>query len=180
MTNSIRHKCFISYHHGDSSGLEGDKNAVESFITTYSAHHDIFISRAVGIDQEIIDSNNSDYIMRRIRERYLTDSTVTIVMIGRCTWARKYVDWEIASSLRNDQNNKRSGLLAIQLPNTPDSTPLPPRFQDNLNSGYAKYYRFPSNPRDLELMILEAFEARNIKFHLVKNDRELISNNRPC
>ena len=53
--------------------------------------------------------------MRKIREKYLTNSTVTIVFIGECTKARKYVDWEIASSLRNDPNNGRSGLLGINL-----------------------------------------------------------------
>jgi hypothetical protein len=38
--------------------------------------------------------------LRRIRQLYLLDSTVTIVLIGKCTWARKFVDWETQASLR--------------------------------------------------------------------------------
>lgn len=180
MINSVRHKCFISYHHGDPHLSNGDQHAAEIFVSNFSGNYEVFISRAVGIDQDIIDSTNSDYIMRGIRERYLTDSTVTIVLIGRCTWARKYVDWEIASSLRNDPINKRSGLLAILLPNVPDSTQIPPRLSDNVNSGYAKYYRYPSTPQNLASMISEAFDARTIKSHLVDNRRGLYSNNRSC
>lgn len=44
------------------------------------------------------DSNNPEYIMRRIREEKLHDSTVTIVLIGNCTHSRRYVDWEIKAS----------------------------------------------------------------------------------
>lgn len=53
-----------------------------------------------------------------IRDKYLADSTVTIVLVGHCTWARRYVDWEVYSSLRRDRNNRLNGLLAITLPLT--------------------------------------------------------------
>jgi hypothetical protein len=42
------------------------------------------------MEQDIIDIDNTDYVMRRIK-----DSTVTIVLIGKCTWARRSIDWEI-------------------------------------------------------------------------------------
>ena len=35
------------------------------------------------MEQDIIDSDNTDYVMSRIRELYLKDSTVTIVLIGK-------------------------------------------------------------------------------------------------
>ena len=101
--DQTRHKCFVSYH-------QDDEDEVIQFIDDYSS---VFIAKVLGVsdDDDFIHSSNKDYVMRRIRELYLTDSTVTIVLIGKCTWARKYVDWEIASTLRNDSNNKRSGLL---------------------------------------------------------------------
>ena len=52
--------------------------------------------------------------MDRIRDYYLTDSSVTIVLVGACTWARKYIDWEVYSTLRRDKNNRLSGLMAIE------------------------------------------------------------------
>ncbi len=110
-----KRKVFISYHH------DHDQDEVEAFLDEFG---DSFIAKVIGVsdDDDFIDSKDSDYIMRRIREKYLTDSTVTIVMIGSCTWSRKYIDWEIASTLRDDTNNKRSGLLAITLPSEADGS----------------------------------------------------------
>lgn len=171
------HKCFISYH-------QEDRFAVARFIREFNQFRPSFIARAVGISQDIIDSTDSDYIIRRLREKYLTDSTVTVVMIGRCTWARRYVDWEIASSLRNDPRNKRSGLVAISLPYMNDATgaSLPPRVRDNWNgeNGYARWWKYPQSARDLEYMIELANSARDTLGHLVDNSRGLFKYNKQC
>ena len=53
--------------------------------------------------------------MAEIRRKYLLDSSVTILLIGSCTHSRRYVDWEIKSSLRRGMNVP-SGLLAYVLP----------------------------------------------------------------
>jgi len=82
----------------------------------------------------IIDSTDSDYVMRRIRELYIGDSTVTLVMLGKCTWARRYVDWEIQASLRAPQDGLPNGLLGIKLPTYPEGTGFPERFNRNLLS----------------------------------------------
>ena len=125
--------------------------------------------------------------MRRVRELYLTDSTVTIVLIGRCTWARKYVDWEIASTLRNDSNNKRSGLLGIRLPSAGIKSSLPARLNDNLGTsggadGYARYIIYPPNDDFLRTTIEDAFTARSdySRYSLIDNTRELFKINRHC
>ena len=104
--------------------------------------------------------------MRQIRELYLTDSTVTIVMVGACTWARRYVDWETASTLRNDANNKRSGLLAIQLPG--GKKLLPARVVDNVKRdsagrdiGYARCITYPETLSRLRNMIEEVSAQRD-------------------
>ncbi len=175
---SIRRKCFISYH-------KADTDEVNNFIKTFDDHHDVFIYRAIReMDDNIINSTDHDYIMRRIRELYLSDSTVTIVLIGRCTWSRKYVDWEIASTLRNDAINKRSGLLAITLPSVANerSKTLPSRFNANLNgeNGYAKWYKYPTGAVSLANMIEQAFQARTLRSHLVDNSSQLFTNNPTC
>ena len=55
ISDHIRHKVFISYHHDDQS-------AVDDFIRTFDEERDVFIARAVGteMDQTIIDSNNTE------------------------------------------------------------------------------------------------------------------------
>lgn len=181
---SIRHKCFLSYHKADS-------REVDAFIDAFDHWHNVFTYRAVReMDDNIVNSGNHDYVMRRIRELYLTDSTVTIVLLGRCTWARRYIDWEIESSLRNDFNNKRSGLMAISLPSIshfPDRTMLlPPRFKDNWDvghngvDGYAKWYVYPDSPQSLESMIEDAYQARTTRTHLIDNNRQYYTYNRLC
>ena len=106
----VRRKCFISYHHDD-------QDEVDTFIRTFDHEKDAFISRGLGheMSQDIIDSNDTDYVMRRIRELFLKGSSVTLILLGRCTWARRYVDWEIQASLRSGTTVTPNGLLGIKL-----------------------------------------------------------------
>ena len=110
MTDQIRHKVFISYH-------RDDREEATDFIKTFDEERNVFIGRALGEDmpQDIIDSDDATYVMRRIRELYLKDSTVTIVLIGKCTWARRYVDWEVQASLRRGETVIPNGLIGIVL-----------------------------------------------------------------
>jgi hypothetical protein len=126
--------------------------------------------------EEVIDSTNTDYVMRRIRELYIRDSTVTIVLVGRCTWARRFVDWEVQASLRRPSPN---GLLAILLDESirPD---LPNRVQLNRDSGYAKYHYYPGSASVLGDWIEDAYAARTTREGLIKNPRERFSYNRRC
>ncbi|MFF8967864.1 TIR domain-containing protein [Streptomyces sp. NPDC014995] len=171
--SQVRRKCFISYHHQD-------EREVRQFIQDFDHMRDIFIARGIGAGMpgDVLDSNSRDYIMRRVRELYLRDSTVTIVMIGQCTWARRYVDWEIASTLRDDVRNKRSGVFGIVLPSAANAPKAPPRLEDNLASGYAQWYHYPASATQLSRMIETAYSAREtVK---PKNDRLLFSRNREC
>lgn len=167
-----KHKVFISHYHVDDE-------EVKKFTDYFCEKHDAFTPKVVGDDYDTtINSDDSDYIMRKIREDYLTDSTVTIVLIGKETAKRKYVDWEIASTIRNDQNNKRSGLIGIYLEGKSGSE-IPPRLQDNVDVGYAKIYNYPSySPSTLEKWIDEAYEKRNDNSYTVDNTRPLFQRNR--
>ena len=169
-----RHKCFISYHVADIVDV---KNFVESFGSE-------FIPRSVGVteDDDFVASTDTDYIKRRIRDEYLADSTVTIVLLGSGTWGRKFVDWEISSSLRNDITNRRSGLLAIPLPSMKNMARLPDRVRDNWVSGneaasYAYFRSYPTSLQALRANIEEAFQARLAKASLVDNSRALRERN---
>ncbi len=105
-----RHKVFVSYHHANDQGY---RNEFESLCG------DVIVSRSVDIGD--IDPNlKTETVRQKIRDEYLRDSTVTVVLIGGQTWQRKHVDWEISSSIRATQYNPRSGLLGIFLPTHPD------------------------------------------------------------
>ena len=79
--NGIRRKVFISHY-----GV--DRTAVRSFIDKWS---NVFIAKELGVydDEDFIDSNNGSYVMSQIRQKYLSDSTVTIVLLGTCTHSRR-------------------------------------------------------------------------------------------
>ncbi len=182
-----RHRCFISYH-------EADKREVERFIDTYQ---DAFLEKIVGAyDYEPISSNDEEYIKRRIREDCLAKTTVTIVLIGVCTWSRKFVDWEIASTLRNDPVNKRSGLLGIVLPssrlllealaNDPNAHwGVPKRLYVNAcgleSTTYANvFYDRPTSTNVLMEWIHNAFVARDSKSEYIRNSDPLMTQNEIC
>jgi hypothetical protein len=171
-----RHKCFLSYH-------RDDVDEVEKFIESFG---EVFIPRVLGVTDEddFIDSADTDYIMDCIREQYLADSTVTIVLVGKCTWARRYVDWEVYSTLRNDKSNRRSGLMAVTLPSVSDETrTLPPRVDDNVinqTEGYARWRKYPTSGESLRSYIEVAFNARNALDHLIVNTRARKLANSSC
>jgi hypothetical protein len=164
----VSHKCFISYN-------SADKTAVDKFCENFSGS---FIRRGLKMEDDIIDSTNTNYVMQRIRSLYLKDSTVTIVLIGKCTWARRFVDWEVQASLRNPSDGYPNGVVAIQLWDS--YMTLPTRVDLNVESGYTKFYKYPKTSTSLERIINEAFDARFDKQSLIKNPKERFSNNRSC
>ncbi len=156
-----RHKVFVSYHHDNDQAY---RNAFEQlFANTY----DIMVSKSVQIGD--VDPNLAvDTVRQKIRDEYLRDSTVTVVLIGSQTWQRKHVDLEIGSSIRHTQFNPRSGLLGILLPTYPLLSPstynsytIPPRLRDNIECEFAKIYYWDSNLVNVSNSIHDAFQRRN-------------------
>ena len=105
------HKVFISYHHNDQAHKDS--------LVKFGRDHDIFVDKSVDtgdISDELADEN----IREKIRDEYLKDSTVTILLVGEETKRRKHVDWEIYSSMYDGPVNKRSGMVVINLPGISD------------------------------------------------------------
>ena len=75
------------------------------------------VDKSVG-DWDIDPRVNVDTVRGSSRDNVIADATVTVVLIGRCTWQRKHVDWQFGSSLRNTKRNASYGLIGIVLPMT--------------------------------------------------------------
>ena len=160
----MRHNVFISYHHAN------DQYYKNEFEKLFSNYYDILVTKSVQIG-DINPSLPTERIRQKIRDEYLRDSTVTVVLIGADTWKRKHVDWEIGSSLRQTQYNSRSGLIGVLLPDYHsyynveygkfNHNSIPPRLSDNLKNNYAKIYDWSNNPSDVQQWIHDAFERRN-------------------
>ncbi|QAY69752.1 TIR domain-containing protein [Xylanimonas protaetiae] len=107
------HKVYISFKTED----ESYKRAIQAM-----PHLD-FVDKSL---DEPINSLDPDYIMRRIRELYLHDSTVTIFLIGAHSaenlgaWEQQYIKRELQASLWDSSISRKSGLLGIVLPEVHD------------------------------------------------------------
>ena len=167
--NTYRHKVFVSYHHANDQYYRNEFERLFAYV------YDIMIPKSVQIG-EINPFLNTETVRQKIRDEYLSDSTVTIVLIGTQTWQRKHVDWEISSSIRNTIRNPRSGLLGIFLPSYPlrwdenqqkwifNENTIPPRLYDNWkeeNNRFAQLYRWSESPSELQQWIHKAFLDRN-------------------
>ncbi len=155
-----RHKVFVSYHHAN------DQYYRNQFENLFSNTHDIMVSKSVQIG-DINPNLKTETIRQKIRDEYLRDSTVTVVLIGTETWKRKHVDWEIGASIRDTYYNHRSGLLGIFLPTYPlnannefNPSTIPPRLYRNWQCGFAELYNWSTNPYEVQQWIHKAFLRR--------------------
>lgn len=104
------HKVFISYHHKNDQYYK-------DFLIEMNRLSPIFIDGSVD-SGDISDDLTDQEIRRIIRDDYLKDTTVTILLVGTETKYRKHIDWEIFSSMIDGKVNKKSGLLVVNLPST--------------------------------------------------------------
>ncbi len=176
--NGVRRKIFISHY-------KGDKQEIDNFIDCFATREEVFIPYVLGANDndDFVDSTNTDYVMTQIRKKYLQNTTVTIVLIGSCTHSRRYVDWEIKTSLRRGEYTP-NGLMGIILASQENSAYLPPRLGANWNKTrfgcYARYWAYPSTPGELRNMIEDAYDARTERADFIHNSQDMMKYNTEC
>ena len=155
-----RHNVFITYYH------DQDQRAKDRFVRLMGND---FVDVSVDIGDIPYINQNTEATLQRIREDYIAQASVTVVLIGRCTWQRKYVDWEIAASLRETRTNLRCGLMGIVLPSHPDferqcyrSHLTPPRLAANCDTDepFASIYDWSGDSARIRGWIHRAFLRR--------------------
>ncbi len=170
---TTKRSIFVSYHHG------GDRAYYDAFSKLFADTYQVIQDNSVGRQKVIndnlvgpqIDSDDAEYVIRKIREDYITGSSCTVVLCGAQTPYRKFVDWEIKATL-----DKEHGLIAVQLP-TNQGFIVPSRLHDNTQSGYAvctTWELLTASPPLLATLI----EQANAKAKwLIVNHRELRARN---
>lgn len=150
LSSQPKRKVFISYHHGN------DQWAYDHFGKEYGEDLELFYDNS--LDGKI-RSDDSEYVNRTIREEHIVGSSITIVLIGPETWKRKYVDWEVRSTL-----HEKHALLGLALHTAPKTwegkTVVPDRLHHNVVSGYAHFLQLSSvfGPAGLKVAIEAAIE----------------------
>src|SRR5688572_16454908 len=98
-------KVFISYHHANDQYYK-------DFLIQKNEIYPSFTNVSVDVG-DVSDDLSDDAIRTQIRDDYLNDSTVTVLLVGTETARRKHVDWELYSSMHNGYVNKQSGVLVV-------------------------------------------------------------------
>lgn len=158
----VKRRVFISYHHAS------DQAYYDSLSRLFELQYEVIQDGSL---DRMLDSDDCEYVMRRIRERYITGSSCTLVLCGPETPWRKYVDWEIKATL-----DKEHGLIGVALPtirqNVQGQRLVADRLHDNIQSGYAQWvewFQLQQGPTYLQ-GIIEQANAR---------PKWAIQNNRP-
>ncbi len=176
---------FISFH-------QENEYEVTVFCERYADYFNEM--KKVGISTEgddyakKIESGDAEYVMRKIREDYIAGTTCTIVLLGKCTWARRYVDWEIAATLRNNKDDPRGGLIGVQLgaAHEAGALQLPPRLDLNVDSkngvqvGYARAYSTPKSDGTIATWVEDAVARSNDLDPAIGSTTDLRTNSSAC
>lgn len=157
---SNRHKVFVSYHH------LLDENYKKIFELRFGNAFGAVVPGSVQVG-DIDPQLPTETIRQKIRDEYLRDTSVTVVLIGAKTWQRKHIDWEIGSSLRDTKANPRSGLVGVVLPtylradkSKYDPQTIPPRLNDNIECGFASIHNWSEDAATVQGWVHEAYLRR--------------------
>ena len=161
----VKRKVFISYHH------RGDQDYYNTFAHTFANIYDVVTDNSL---ERKVDSDDAEYIKRRISDNNITGTSCTIVLVGKDTWGRKFVDWEIKATL-----DKEHALLGVQLPalvaGFNGKVIVPNRLHDNIQSGYALWTTWAQITASSQACTgcIEQANRRDKKFIINMRDRHL-------
>ena len=125
-------KAFISFHHSNDQEYK-------DHLSWLADEFDCFENTSVGVGDIEDDGRSSEKIRQLIRDYYLRDTEVVILLCGKETRDRKYVDWELKSAMINTQLNRKSGILVINLPGVAASTTWTAALPDEKKMIYPDY-----------------------------------------
>lgn len=112
-----RHKVFISYYHKDDQWYKNELIKLKEYDYNKKQNISIFDDYSVHED-EIDDTGMTDEQIRcEIRDNYIKNATVLILLCGENTRRRKHIDWEIHAAMYDSEVNPKMGILVINVGN---------------------------------------------------------------
>ncbi len=110
-----RHKVFISYYHADDQRYK-EKLSGFTYYNQYKRQYECIFEDCSVRDGDIDDNLSAEQIRRIIRDEFIKDATVFILLCGENTKHRKHVDWEIHAAMFDTEKNPKMGIIVINLP----------------------------------------------------------------
>lgn len=109
-----RHKVFISYYHAYDQFY---KNQLINKKEFYGGSFQSIFEDCSVHENEIDDTGlSAERIRQIIRDEYIREATVLILLCGQNTKRRKHIDWEIHAAMFDTVLNPKMGILVINLP----------------------------------------------------------------
>lgn len=144
-----RHRVFISYYHHDDQDYKDILINMKEFDWSTMRTQSIFEDCSVH-ENEIDDTGlTSEEIRRIIRDDYIKDATVLILLCGQNTKKRKHIDWEIHAAMYDSETNRQMGIIVINLPTISQSIRASSNEEKPLLSNSSNWYRI-DNRTDYE------------------------------
>lgn len=160
---ATKRRVFISYHHGRDRQYYNEFSRI--FADGFEAVQDNSVDR-------IIDSDDAEYVIRKIREDYVTGTSCTLVLCGAETSQRKFVDWEIKATL-----DASHGVIGVNLPTNPATADgkyvVPDRLHDNIVGGYAVWTSWAALVASSVVLKAWIEDATSRSAELINNSRQL-------
>lgn len=156
-------KVFISYHRADTKAREHIEDLLkDNDIPFYAVPKDVNF-----------DGENHQYIKDTILQGMI-DCDVLLCIVGKDTYTRPHVDWELHEALKGNVNNRR-GILSVMLENRRDSknnidyATFPNRLEDN--EDYIAIEQYASLQDRLKDALDEALDNSRNRYIQVNNRR---------
>lgn len=165
---ATQQKVYISYAHRE------DKKYKEYLEETFK---DLIFNKTVN-DEDLYPRRGSEYIDRLINENYIDEDSLVIVLIGKSTRAKKYVDWEIYTALE-----QKAKVVGVLLPGVRIKeqkivfADIPTRFADNVKSGYCALYTWKDTIENFEQLLSMAYNDELGSKEKINNKRKRLLTN---
>ena len=138
--NIARHRVFISYYHHDDQRYKDYLIKMQEFNIETMQMQSIFEDFSVH-ENEIDDTGlSSEQIRCIIRDEYIEDATVLILLCGENTKKRKHIDWELHAAMYDSLANRQMGIIVINLPTIKQGIRASSEEEKPLLSDFGQWY----------------------------------------
>lgn len=138
--NIARHRVFISYYHHDDQRYKDYLIKMQEFNIETMQMQSIFEDFSVH-ENEIDDTGlYSEQIRCIIRDEYIKDATVLILLCGENTKKRKHIDWELHAAMYDSPANRQMGIIVINLPTIKQGIRASSEEEKPLLSDFGQWY----------------------------------------
>lgn len=167
-------RVFISYYHKNDQGYKNE-------LITLNKQYHMFIDNSVDIGDIDDEYMTDEQIRVKIRDEYIKDSDVLILLCGRNSKHRKHIDWELHAAMYKSDIKEPIPIIVLNLPSARNGT----RKTNDLEKGiierqanysvnwtsFSSYSEYKNAYPDLPERLLQSLANKNTPIAIVNYSR---------